>query len=103
MIAKKLDVELCQEILNEIPPELETYDDLIDFLETLAIDYRINSELIYTDYIYNGNNNNYYYYSLNDKYILYLYFRNAQLKYAEIRNKETERKICAKKLDDLKN
>jgi len=96
MSAKKINEELCQEILDQIPPELETCDDLIDFLETLAIDYRINSELIYSDYIYNGDSNNYYYYSLNDKYIMFLYFRNAQLKYAEIRNKD-ERKICERK------
>jgi hypothetical protein len=103
MSAKKIDVEICQEILNQVPTELQETTQLLDMLDKLETEYEINAILIYTNYIDNFYSNSYYYYIVNDKYILYLYFKNAKIAYAEIRNKDTERKICAKKLDDLKN
>ena len=94
MTGKKIDVKLCEEILNQIPPKLSGSSELAKVMQKIQIQYGININLKYANYIFNSNSNSYYYYSLEQKYIMYLYFKNSELKYAEIKNKESKRKIC---------
>ncbi|QGH71242.1 hypothetical protein [Sulfolobus super-elliptical virus] len=71
---------------NEIPSTI---------LEEFGLDFT----LYYKNSIYNGHYNDYYYYRANN-IILYVYYRDSRINYIEIRDTNTDRKICFNKIEN---
>jgi len=87
------DTELCEKVIKIIPQNLEEVYKTSEILE----DNGISSKYLNDEYI---ENKAYYYYLILNKYVLYLYFENRELKYLSIyKERPTKQVICEKDLE----
>jgi len=85
--------ELCKKIANIVPKSVSEVHRTSEILE----DNGISSRYLNDEYI---ENKAYYYYLILNKYVLYLYFENRELKYLSIyRERPTKQVICEKDLE----
>ena len=84
--------ELCEKIVNIIPKSISEVYTTSEKLE----DNGIKSKFLNRQHI---ENQAYYYYLIENKYVLYLYFKNKELKYLSVyRERPAKQIICEKDL-----
>jgi len=84
----KENINLCEQIIKVIPKSLDEVYRTSEKLEDIGINAKfLNRMSIYP--------HTYYYYVINNKYILYLYFRNGELLFMKIYTERPQRTtIC---------
>ena len=83
---------ICNEIAGIVPKNLSEIHTLTEKLETI----NVHAKFLFRDTV---NNQSYYYYLVSNKYILYLYFRDSQLRYIRVYREIPKQIICEKDLD----